>query len=237
MAERYSKPPSLYDKEGRVADKDIAHEMAKVENPYHKRRFFGLLGPKQEIVEAGEVEAERLGQGLFEEQQYNRPEARMAREKMEAKQGEALKLAQEWLKILITELKANPQLNEYLALPHDKLPAGSGRGLRTDVEGLFRMENDYLSKGDVTIFVESSYHPALVVSINFNTPDKAFVIMEPRKNKERRSFSLDEKTKVAAALTNWVRNHQWLDPKNEPDWLGMATQQDGSTPGGKKVWN
>ncbi len=51
----------IYNHLGQVEDPDIAREMAKVEDPYHKRRFFGLLGPKKETIRKGEHEAAKQG--------------------------------------------------------------------------------------------------------------------------------------------------------------------------------
>jgi len=64
----------LYNEAGQVEDPDIAHEMAKTEDPYHKKSFFGLIKPGQKKLKEGEAAAEKVGETLVEEKRRNAAE-------------------------------------------------------------------------------------------------------------------------------------------------------------------
>lgn len=49
----------VYDEQGRVKDPEIAREMAKVEDPYHKK-ILGVIPTTQKRIEKGEKDAEGL---------------------------------------------------------------------------------------------------------------------------------------------------------------------------------
>ncbi len=56
----------LYNDEGQVRDSDIAHEMAKIEAPYHEKSFFGLVKPSEAKLKEGDAAAEKVGETLNE---------------------------------------------------------------------------------------------------------------------------------------------------------------------------
>lgn len=68
---------SLYNKDGQVEDPEIAHEMAKVEDPYRKRDAFGLIDARQYRIKKGEKLAEAIGETLFQKKQHEENERRI----------------------------------------------------------------------------------------------------------------------------------------------------------------
>jgi len=88
----------LYDVRGRVKDKDIAHEMAKVEDPYHNKRLGGLLKPSAAQMRKGERAAEAKGKELIEKK--NAPEMR----------AEEKRIAQEFYQAFLNGIEKNRAL-------------------------------------------------------------------------------------------------------------------------------
>ncbi|HCP08360.1 MAG TPA: hypothetical protein DIT25_01000 [Candidatus Moranbacteria bacterium] len=63
--------PSLYDKEGKVSDPEIAEKMAYAEKPFRERKILGLFKPSQAQIKLGEKIAEKVGMEALEEKKSN----------------------------------------------------------------------------------------------------------------------------------------------------------------------
>ncbi len=65
-AENKLEKPPLYDEDGRIKDLATAREAADIEDPYHKRRFWGLRRPSQKNVAKGEKLVEQTVENAHE---------------------------------------------------------------------------------------------------------------------------------------------------------------------------
>ncbi len=67
MSEKFpTDKQEAYDESGHVKDVDVAHEMAKAEDPFHKKTL-GIFSPSQEKIRKGEQEAEERLESLLQE--------------------------------------------------------------------------------------------------------------------------------------------------------------------------
>jgi hypothetical protein len=108
---------SMYNKDGQVNSPEIAHDMANVEDKYHKKRKFGLVNfkAKKETIKKGERRAEEEGEYIFERKEENKKRDKIAQdiiEKEESLEEIEEKVENFFLKKIDYQIKNRDKMNE-----------------------------------------------------------------------------------------------------------------------------